>query len=232
MRIRNNLLLFFTITLFAIACKKETIYPVNSILAGNTEDLMAYSGDINHKLTTLGLRMNSFSLDMDHNGFNDLKFVVENYDGVNTISQRINIIPISKSVYISYQNIDELYCKHTNITGDTTWNELYDSTQTYDSIISIYNNHDIRHRIYAEGSQISLNDASYNDEMQIAYVFKQFNSSDNNSYMYSEWIGQKNKYIGIKIINNNATYIGWIKVEVLDYDEIYIGNYYLKQVRS
>ncbi len=232
MKTKNYLLLFLASFLVFTACEKETIYPINSIVVGETKDMMAYSGNVDLKLTTLGLNMNSFALDMDHNGFDDIQFVVENYDGIYSINQRINIIPMSKSVYVSYQNIEEIFCTHINYTGDTIWNDIYDSTQTYDSIINLYNNHEIRQRIYTEGSEVSIKDASFNDEMQIAYILKQYNSSDNIDYKYNEWIGQKDKYIGIKIINNNSTYLGWIKVEVIDYDKIYIGNYYLKQIRS
>ncbi len=231
MKIKNYLYFSAIIIVLISSCKKEDSTTIQSIIIGDNYNIMAYSGDVNLKLTTLGTPMNSFALDMDNNGLNDIKFVVENYGNANSTNQRINIIPLGESVYISYQIIDEPYCKYTNSTGDTVWFETYDSTRTYDSIVYIQNAHDIRQRIYSYGERIGIDDASHNEEMQIAYLFQQYNSSENYDYKYNEWIGLKNKYIGVKIIKNNATFLGWIQVEVIDYDKIHIGAYYLKQIR-
>ena len=231
MKIKNYFFLSAIIIVLISSCKKEDAKPLRAIMVGDNSDIKAYSGDVNLKLTTLGQVMNSFSLDLDKNDFNDIKFVVENHGNPNSTIKSINIVPLSESVSVSFQYIDVLNCKYTNSTTDTVWYEPYDSTKTYDSIVYIQNDRDIHHRIYSMGDPMSIDDASYNEEMKIAYIFQQYNSSENYDYKYNEWIGQKEKYIGIKIINNKATYLGWIQVEVIDYDQIYIGSYYLKQIK-
>jgi len=231
MKIKSYFLLFAIIIVSITACKKEYITPLNSIVIGDNNDIMAYSGDVNIFLEPYGQYRNFYSLDMDNNGFDDLKFVVEEFSGTSTLSKRINIIPLSESVFVSYENFDEEYCQYTNTTGDTVWNAPYDSTQTYDSIIYINNNHEIHQKTYALKNTIYMDDPSYNNEMTIASRYFQENQSQNYDYKYDEWIGKKDKYLGIKIINNKHTYLGWIKIEVYDYNKIHIGEYYLKQIR-
>ena len=221
-------ILFAVLILVLSACKKDDSPLLRSVMVGEDPSLFAYSGKINYTLEKpIGIKK-SYNIDIDNNGFDDISFSIENYNNPITISQKITIKPLSESVYISFQNVDNVMCKSSNLSGDTTWYEDYDSTKTYDSIVYIYNDHNIHPMIYSERDRIGVNDDFSNETTDIAYIYYLENTIENYDIKYEKWLGKKNKYIGVKIVNKNYTYLGWIKLDIVDYNKVKLYDYYLR----
>ncbi len=149
-----------------------------------------------------------YNIDVDNNGMIDCRITTEGYDSGNN----------KKDYTITFESFD-----NSTFAIDTTigHSEHPDSSLTPvhmdfpAPIVKMYNEHNV---IYANACTQSTR------FLMSSYSYVRYDGVHPSIQEVKSWISGTH-YIGIKKMINNKTYLGWIKLEVRNQQEVYVDSY-------
>jgi hypothetical protein len=249
MKICKIIVIACAIAIGSNACKDNVPEDINSITAGQIENLNITSLD-----TTIGFyeaignqSSQFFELDVDNDGTNDLRFqgLQEFWHGPTNYVTNINCLNNNISLLTS-NVIDTIYFSSSTTfaqQGDATWSITYlhyncQRLSENDIIDTIINNTILQN--LSSGEIIDRNqlwgNAVYNMR-KYNYTFPPVHIYSSNDTAYYEGISRQmychnfpqNEiiYLGFKISSENLDKLGWIKIELSDNYKIRIFEYAL-----
>jgi hypothetical protein len=181
----------------------------------------------------------SIYIDLNNDNYNDIKIWNEldySSGGINLKQSGIKIL--DSSVYIASIEMIDTTCTYEKIgvTGpnDTTYyHETYGNSDYYDGTPELQVRINNYPRVFNDGDTLTNSNYFIHSNLLLTYD-NQTNSlwSGNGGcaydIQYGIWNNTANKFIGLKMIIDEKTYIGWLKITVSDYDDIKLDSYALK----
>jgi hypothetical protein len=239
----------FLFVIIFTACKDKTSINLNTIRAGQTENLNITNID-----TTIGFyeamgNQNDqyFEIDVDNDGNNDLKFLglQEYWHGPTSYTTSINCL--HNNIYLMTDIITDTIFFSINTgyyhDGDTIISTTFyrydcERISENDVIDTIVNNTNLQNLAYYEiidKDELWNNGEFYMRKYDFPFIpYYVYSSNDTayyeriSRYFYCHNFPQdENIFIGFKILIDNTEKLGWIKIELSDNYKIRIIEYAL-----
>lgn len=201
----KKLLLNYLTVLLIISVVQNTFAQSNEIIIGlETDSIFIYDFEDIHLKDENNYQKDVW-FDIDSNGINDIGFWVVKSVSDHRITSG-TVLKAVDSTFFSYEYVPNIkgYC-------DSLYEDDYQM-----AIVKSYSYNSIFSR---ENDSIVFQD----NKVDITYLRKLF-SPCRVLYNLPYWLN-KDEYIGFKKHWNNNVYLGWFKIEILDYDEIIIKEY-------
>ncbi|MFC2100425.1 hypothetical protein ACFLRZ_01205 [Bacteroidota bacterium] len=230
---------YILIILFFFSCKKED--PLDHIENKPNYiviDTLSHSYNIKkYPYETIGSLLSQssqFDADINNDRQNDLRFwIYFSYSpgGVNIKKSGIEILNLNTNISIVHKK--DTTCSYKIQYSDSntaTYWETYDPSATYSVPITLSIKDNVYPRIYNHGDTISLLDEYVNYDLELAS-----NNKTNNTWLVNNgiacdiqagiWNNIGNHFIGCTLIVNQKTFLGWLKLKVVDTDIIILQSY-------
>jgi hypothetical protein len=161
-------------------------------------------------------------IDIDNNGLYDIAFLSEidnspgglNYSSIKLFLENSNISVVTSikidstcSYYKTYTNNNEMYTVH--------YNTMYDASNENDSLFTMRVHRVSCPKIYSYGDSIMLVETYKDSTILINYYNKTRPIMGDyvNNYHYGI-VDAQNKFIGLRFVLNDETYLGWIYLSI------------------
>jgi hypothetical protein len=148
-----------------------------------------------------------YNLDVDNNGVIDFRIITEGYDSGS-----------KKDYTITFEAFDNSSFAIDTVTGhgqhpDSVSNPVHVDFPV--PVVKMYNEHDV---IYANQCTQSKR------FLMTSYSYISYDGVHPSIQEVNDWISGIH-YIGIKKVIQNKTYLGWLKLEVVNQQEVYLDSY-------
>lgn len=159
----------------------------------------------------LGCGTENYNLDIDGNNISDFTFSLTCYLGGMGTYAWIKLNSFDGSWFSADSSVTDSVCQLDSIGQIVCTPETFSMVRIYNSSDTLYTGDCL--------NQTSTNISNISTGNYPGYI--EYNSLDN-------WISGDH-YIGIRKIIDNVNYLGWIKVEVVDYNKIIVKEYALNR---
>jgi hypothetical protein len=148
-----------------------------------------------------------YNFDVDNNGIVDFRITTEGYDSGSKKDYTITFEALDNSTFATETVMGHLlYTDSTNTPVDVKFPS---------PIVKMYNEHDL---IYADECTESKR------FLMSSYSSVSYDGVHPSKQIVNNWVSGIH-YIGIKKVIQNQSYLGWIKLEVVNQQEVYLDSY-------
>jgi hypothetical protein len=148
-----------------------------------------------------------FNIDVDQNGVVDFRITTEGYDAGSKKDYTITFEALDNSSFATETvNGHSLFTDSTNTPVDVAFPA---------QVVKMYNTNDV---IYADECIESKR------FLMSSFSCASYDGVHPSSQIVNSWISGIH-YIGVKKVIDNNTYLGWIKLEVVSQQEVYLDSY-------
>lgn len=148
-----------------------------------------------------------FNIDVDQNGVVDFRITTEGYDSGS-----------KKDYTITFEALDNSTFATETVKGHSLYTDSTGSPVDIEfpaKVVKMYNDHDVINADECTESKRFL---------MSSYSCASYDGVHPASQVVNSWISGTH-YIGIKKVVQGKTYLGWIKLEVVNQQEVYLDSY-------
>ena len=215
--------------------------PENELEAFLKIDQAQFTARIDQVINYSFTEMTHYDLMLDGDEIADLRFSIT---GVNeplgTYIREIKVETLSDNTTIGVATEEERLCSYQETTneGEVKFIENYDANRSYNGTLDIEDPTDIvSPAIFRQGEEIDRNAGFESGAFLLSYHdgSNQLNPDPALSFRYNieygNWNGIDNGFLAVQIQKEEHVFYVWLKLEIIDFEQIKLFVYKIKEVR-